>query len=172
MPHEIPQSCSSTSESRLTLEIDEQARNEETKLDGCYVLKTDLKAEQARKEVEQAFRTSKTVELEMRPIHVRRESSTRGHALVVMLAYRLVQELAQRWREVDLTVQEGLQNLSNLCAVEVVVVGQSACMRFRNPQRTSRRLIELAGVTLPKIMRSRGAKLATKKKLPENRTKR
>jgi hypothetical protein len=32
-----------------------------------------------------------------------------------MLAYRLVQELAQRWREVDLTVQEGLQNLSNLC---------------------------------------------------------
>src|SRR5271165_5602320 len=63
----------------LTLEIDEQARNEEAKLDGCYVLKTDLKAEQASKEVvhdryrdlalvEQAFRTSKTVELEMRPI--------------------------------------------------------------------------------------------------------
>jgi transposase len=70
------------------------------------VLKTDLKAEQASKEVvrdryrdlalvEQAFRTSKTVQLEMRPIHVRREVSTRGHALVVMLAYRLVQELAR-----------------------------------------------------------------------------
>jgi DDE family transposase len=167
----------------LTLEIDEQARNEEAKLDGCYVLKTDLKAEQASKEVvhdryrdlalvEQAFRTSKTVELEMRPIHVRREASTRGHALVVMLAYRLVQELAQRWREVDLTVQEGLQNLSNLCAVEVVVAGQSACMRIPEPSADVARLIELAAVTLPKILCSRGAKVATKKKLPENRTKR
>jgi transposase len=90
----------------LALEIDQPARDEEAKLDGCYVLKTDLKAEQASKEVvhdrykdlalvEQAFRTSKTVQLEMRPIHVRREVSTRGHALVVMLAYRLVQELAR-----------------------------------------------------------------------------
>ena len=167
----------------LTLEIDEQARNKEAKLDGCYVLKTDLKAEQASKEVvhdryrdlalvEQAFRTSKTVELEMRPIHVRREASTRGHALVVMLAYRLVQELAQRWREVDLTVQEGLQNLSNLCAVEVVVAGQSACMRIPGPSADVARLIELAAVTFPKILCSRGAKVATKKKLPENRTKR
>jgi len=29
----------------------------------------------------------------MRPIYVQLESSTRGHALVVMLAYRLVHEL-------------------------------------------------------------------------------
>jgi Transposase DDE domain len=167
----------------LILEIDEQARNEEAKLDGCYVLKTDLKAEQASKEivhdryrdlalVEQAFRTSKTVELEMRPIHVRREASTRGHALVVMLAYRLVQELAQRWREVDLTVQEGLQNLSNLCAVEVIVAGQSACMRIPEPSADLARLIELARVTVPKILRRSSAKVATKKKLPENRARR
>ena len=58
----------------VALQIDESARNEQAKLDGCYVLKTDLSAAQARKElvhdrykdltlVEQAFRTSKTVEL-------------------------------------------------------------------------------------------------------------
>jgi transposase len=35
--------------------------------------------------VEQAFRTAKTALLEMRPITVRLESRTRGHALVVML---------------------------------------------------------------------------------------
>ena len=95
--------------------------------------------------VEQAFRTSKTVQLEMRPIHVRREASTRGHALVVMLAYRLAQELAQRWREVDLTVQ---------------------------PSADLARLIELARVTVPKILRRSSAKVATKKKLPENRARR
>jgi hypothetical protein len=171
-------------ESRLlALEIDQQARHEEAKLDGCYVLKTDLKVEQASKEVvhdgykdlalvERAFRTSKTVQLEMRPIHVRREVSTRGHALVVMLAYPLVQALAQRWREVDLTVQEGLQQLSHLCAVEVWVAGQSAGLRVPEPSADVARLIELAGVTLPKILRSRGAKVATKKKLPKNRTRR
>jgi hypothetical protein len=71
----------------LALAIDQPARDEEAKLDGCYVLKTDLKAEQASKEVvherykdlalvEQAFRTSKTVQLELRPIHVRREVCT------------------------------------------------------------------------------------------------
>ena len=114
----------------VALQIDESARNEQAKLDGCYVLKTDLSAAQARKElvhdrykdltlVEQAFRTSKTVELEMRPIYVQLENSTRGHALVVMLAYRLVHELARRWQTLDLTVQEGLKKLSTLCVVEV-----------------------------------------------------
>jgi transposase len=165
----------------LALEIDQQARDEEAKLDGCYVLKTDLKAEQASKEVvherykdlalvEQAFRTSKTVQLEMRPIHVRREVSTRGHALVVMLAYRLVRELAQRWRELDLTVAEGLQQLSSLCAIEVVVGGQNACLRLPEPSAEVARLIELARVRLPKMFRSGGVKVATKKKLPEHRT--
>ena len=61
-------------------------------LDGCYVLKTDLSPTAASKElihdryqdlalVEWAFRTSKTVQLEMRPIHVCLASRTRGHAL-------------------------------------------------------------------------------------------
>jgi hypothetical protein len=165
----------------LALELDQPARDEEAKLDGCYVLKTDLKAEQASKEVvherykdlalvEQAFRTSKTVQLELRPIHVRREISTRGHALVVMLAYRLARELAQRWREVDLTVGEGLQKLSSLCAIEVMVGGQNACLQLPEPSAEVARLIELARVRLPKILRSGGVKVATKKKLPEHRT--
>ena len=38
-------------------------------------------------------------------------SRTRGHVFVVMLAYRIVQELSHRWREVNLTVEEGIQEL-------------------------------------------------------------
>jgi len=86
-------------ERTLSINIDQDSLAEVQKLDGCYVIKTDLSSEQADKEtvharykdlalVEQAFRTSKTVELEMRPIHVRLESRTRGHAFVIMLAYR------------------------------------------------------------------------------------
>jgi len=164
----------------VELRIDEQERGEQARLDGCYAIKTDLSSEQASKElvherykdlslVEQAFRTSKTVELEMRPIHVRREASTRGHALVVMLAYRLVQELARRWAEVDLRVDEAIAQLSTICLTEVVSGGEVRCHVIPEPRPEVAELIALSGVALPKVIRTRGAKVATKKKLPERR---
>ena len=164
----------------VELRIDEQERGEQARLDGCYAIKTDLSSEQASKElvherskdlslVEQAFRTSKTVELEMRPIHVRREASTRGHALVVMLAYRLVQELARRWAEVDLRVDEAIAQLSTICLTEVVSGGEVRCHVIPEPRAEVAELIALSGVALPKVIRTRGAKVATKKKLPERR---
>lgn len=167
----------------VALQIDEAARNEQTKLDGCYVLKTDLSAAQAAKElvhdrykdltlVEQAFRTSKTVELEMRPIYVQVENSTRGHALVVMLAYRLVRELGRRWQTLDLTVQEGLKKLSTLCTVEVVLADKTRCLTIPEPSADVAKLIKLAGVTLPRVFRNLGIKVATRKKLQENRSSR
>jgi len=39
--------------------------------------------------VERAFRTMKTAHLEMRPVFVRKEKSTKGHVFVVMLALLL-----------------------------------------------------------------------------------
>ena len=67
----------------LKIESDEEALKEEKFLDGCYVIKTDLKEDVADKsvvhdrykdltEVEKAFRDCKTVNLEVRPVHVRR----------------------------------------------------------------------------------------------------
>ena len=47
--------------------------------------------------VEWAFRESKTVHLEMRPVNVRLETRTRGHAFVVMLAYSIIRALATRF---------------------------------------------------------------------------
>lgn len=168
---------------RLELEIDESERQEAARLDGCYVIKTDLSAQQADKDlvherykdlalVEQAFRTSKSVELEMRPIYVRCEPSTRGHVLVVMLAYRLTQELARRWSTLDLTVQEGIDELNTLCAQQMVIEGKGQCNLLPQPRESVARLIALAGVTLPEVLRCTGTKVATRKKLPENRKKR
>jgi transposase len=89
---------------RLTIEVDEEALAEISLLDGCYVIKTDLPSEVVDAEtvhvrykdlamVERAFRTSKTGHLEVRPVYVRTEANTRGHVLVVMLAYLIVREL-------------------------------------------------------------------------------
>jgi hypothetical protein len=164
----------------LALQLDQPELAEEEKLDGCYVLKTDLSAELADAQtvhgrykdlalVEWAFRTSKTVELEMRPIHVRLASRTRGHALVVMLAYRIVQELAGRWRDIDATVQEGLDELTTLCATEMLVNGRPRCNCIPQPRPSVRQLLDAAAVRLPEALPCKGVHVATRSKLPENR---
>jgi transposase len=58
--------------------------------------------------VETAFRTCKTTHLEVHPVFVRTEANTRGHVLVVMLAYLIVRALKKAWKDFDLTEEEGL----------------------------------------------------------------
>lgn len=172
-----------TGQRKVELLFDEAQRREETKLDGCYVLKTDLTPAQIDKEdvharykdlahVEQAFRTSKTVELEMRPIHVRKEESTRGHALVVMLAYRLVKELARCWMDLDLTVGEGIKQLGTLCVTEIKSGDKVLCSTVPEPRPELAEIIARTGIVLPEVLKRQGVNVATKKKLPENRVKR
>jgi|TARA_Y100000310_G_scaffold339747_1_gene433421 transposase len=172
----------SASERSLSLDMDDQALAEVEELDGCYVLKTDLGKGLADKEtvharykdlalVERAFRTSKTVELEMRPIHVRLATRTRGHALVVMLGYVIVQELSRRWCEINLTVEEGIKQLTTLCATELHVNGQPRCNRIPEPRESIQELLATAEVRLPDALACKGIKVATRKKLPENRIK-
>jgi len=167
-------------EREISLSFDNEALTEASKLDGCYVLKTDLSKEYANKEtiherykdlslVEWAFRTSKTVELEMRPLFVRLESRTRGHAFVVMLAYRIVNELAKRWSGIDLTVQEGISELSQLCAMEMRINGEPQCNKIPEPRESIANLLHAARVKLPEVLPSKGIKVATRKKLIENR---
>ena len=78
---------------RNTAQIDAEAA-----LDGVYVLRTSLKPEtldatstvKAYKQlahVERAFRSLKTVDIEVRPIHHRRPHRVRSHVFLCMLAY-------------------------------------------------------------------------------------
>ena len=172
--------CVSCEERTLLLSKDIEQLQEVEKLDGCYVLKTDLARHQAPKEmihnrykdlalVEWAFRTSKTVQLEMRPVNVRLESRTRGHAFVVMMAYRVVKELAYLWASIDLTVQEALSELDALCSTEVSIAEGGCFHRIPDPRELSRQLLELADIRLPPILPSKGIRVATKKKLPSRR---
>jgi hypothetical protein len=76
----------------------------EAALDGIYVIRTSVAADQldtpgvveAYKRlaaVERDFRSLKTIDLELRPIHHRREGRVRAHVLVCMLACYLVWHL-------------------------------------------------------------------------------
>ena len=160
----------------LSLQVNEAKHLEAARLDGCYALKTDLAAQTAAKEVvharykdlalvEWAFRTSKTTQLELRPVHVRLAAHTRGHVLVVMLAYRMARELEQRWARLDLRVQEGLDELAGLCATEIVEGERARCCRIPEPRASVGALLKAARVRLPEALPCRGVIVSTKKSL-------
>jgi len=167
-------------ERSITLAINEDAQTEAAKLDGCYVLKTDLTPQQAHKElvhdrykdlasVEQAFRTCKTAHLEVRPIFLRREARTRAHAFVVMLAYQIIQYLTTCWSPLDITVEEGLHALTTLCLVEVSPKHAPSYHCIPTPRDTIARLLHSADITLPKAFSLSGVRVSTKKKLQSER---
>jgi len=170
-----------TSEARtLSLVRDEQALAEVSKLDGCYCLKTDLTSKSAPMEVvhdrykslaavEWAFRTCKTSHLEVRPIYVRKESRTRGHVFVVMLAYQIIRELARCWQAINLTVAEGIDELSSLCMTRVTIRSETTINQIPAPRATVQQLLEAAEVVMPQALPCSGIRVYTKKKLAEER---
>jgi transposase len=166
----------------FSIQINEEARAEVAHLDGCYVIKTNLPTDMASKEtvhgryrdlahVEQAFRVSKTMELELRPIHVRLENHTRAHAFVVMLAYRIVQELAKRWVGVDMRVQEGLDSLAMITTQQVTIDTNTSYQIIPEPSAINLRLLTAARVNLPSMLTNRKVVVTTKSKLNSRRGK-
>ena len=167
-------------ERSITLTVNTSAQQEEAKLDGCYVLKTDLTPSQAPKEivhdrykdlasVERAFRSCKTVHLEVRPIFLRLEERTRAHALVVMLAYQIIRYLASCWSAFDITVEEGLHALTTLCLVEVAPHNAPSYHCIPTPRASIARLLHSADIQLPKAFSLSGTRVSTKKKLHSER---
>jgi transposase len=166
-------------ERRLTLRFNDQACEEASQLDGCYVIKTDLPAAVMPTEaiharykdlaqVEWAFRTFKQGHLEIRPTFVQTEDSTRGHVFVIMLAYLLERELYRCWQDMDITVAEGIDELGSLRGVEITV-GKVTCQKVPRPVGLSERLLQATGVRLPNILPARKVVVATRKKLPTER---
>jgi transposase len=82
----------------------------EAALDGIYIIRTSVDAARmdaaecvrnykALANVERAFRSLKTVELKVRPIHHRTAERVRAHILLCMLAHYVEWHLRQAWRE-------------------------------------------------------------------------
>jgi transposase len=165
---------------RVQLAVDEAVLAGASRLDGCYVLKTDLPASVASPQVvhdrykdlaqvEQAFRTCKTVHLETRPVHVRTAEHTRGHVLVVMLAYLIRRELSRAWASLDVTVEEGLHQLQTLGSTEIQVEGGGSCVRIPTPNADTEALLKALKLRLPEALPHTEVRVVTRKKLPARR---
>ena len=166
--------------SALQLTVNQPALEEASRLDGCYVIKTDLPASAASRQVvhdryqeltlvEQAFRTCKTAHLETRPIYVRTAEHTRGHVLVVMLAYLIRRELSRAWTALDVTVEEGLHQLQTLCSTEVKVEGGGGCLRIPTPNAATAALLQALEIHLPEALPHTDTPVVTRKQLPASR---
>ncbi len=88
----------SITDNSFSYERKQEQIRDEAALDGLYIVRTDVGSEQLSAEevvlaykslsvVERAFRTMKTIDLKVRPIHHRREDRVRTHVFLCMLAY-------------------------------------------------------------------------------------
>ena len=163
----------------ITIDKDEYGLEQIALLDGCYVIKSDVSKEKAETQtlhdrycdlenVERAFRTMKSAHLEMRPVFVRKEESTKGHAFVVMLALLLQRELEGCWAELDITVEEAIDELASI-HMEDVHIGSTYIQNIPTPNTIGCQLLEKARITLPSVLPSRRANVHTKKKLQSER---
>jgi len=168
-----------TQDRKVSLEIKDTALEEEEKLDGCYVIKTDLSVGTASKqtvhdrykslaEVEWAFRTMKTTLLHLRGIFVRKANRTRVHVFTIMLAYLIAYHLRRLWQNVEVTIEEGVWELSSLCATEVII-GDVHVQTIPAPRERGELLLKRANVTLPDAIPCRKVNVFTRKKLVEER---
>ena len=82
----------------------------EAALDGIYIIRTSVPKKQmdsaeavrsykALTQVERAFRSMKTIDLHVRPIHHRLEPRVRAHIFLCMLAYYVEWHMRETWRE-------------------------------------------------------------------------
>lgn len=162
----------SAQERILLISTNDEALTEESKLDGCYIIKTDLSAKDADKEevharykdlamVESAFRTVKG-DLEIRPIYVRSEESTRGHVLIVMLSYMIIRELDKAWEHLYLTVEEGLRSLSTLTLMNVSIGEGNTYQEIPEPREKNKQMLEALDIKMPKILPKNYANVVTR----------
>ena len=167
---------------QFTLEEDATARQEQSRLDGCYVIQTDLPQKAASKQivhdrykdlalVERDFRTMKMGHLNFRPWFVVTEDNTHAHALTSMMALKVRRHLEAAWQPLDLTVEEGLQELERLNVMELVATGSGEVIARLLPQPTplQQQLLASLKLKLPEKVPTAKVTVGTRVKLPERR---
>lgn len=165
----------------LSLKYDSGACEKDSRLDGCYVVKSNVPKDKISSEiihqrykdlanVERAFRYMKTYLLEIRPVYVWKESRTRGHVFLVMLAYSIVKYLQERWFDIDIKIKEGIDELVSVNCIETTV-GVVTYNMIPEPRDLGLELLNAIDVKLPPVIKCSGINVATRKKLTHARKK-
>ena len=167
---------------QLVLTADPKALAAASQLDGCYVVVTDLPSAQADAQtihdrykdlayVERDFRTLKTGHLEIRPWYVCTEANTQAHALTAMLALKVRRHLERAWWPLEVTVEEGLRELEQLCVLELVhpQTGQVVSRQVPQPSARQQQLLAALKLNLPSTVPAATVTVGTRKKINQAR---
>lgn len=167
-------------ERQLEADINPQVLEQLGKLDGCYVIKTDLTDETENKKekihsrykslalVEWAFRTEKS-QIEIRPVYLRKEHRTRAHLIVCMLAYKIEKYLRNCWKDLDITVEEGIEKLSSIVGLKTQLGPGKQIIWIPEPDELNRQLLDKAKVVLPTCLPTKETIVSTNEKLTKHR---
>jgi len=141
----------------------------ERRLDGCYVITTDVSAERLKAEetvenykrlqhIEAAWRRMKTVQLEIRPVWRWRPDRVRAHVFLCMLAYLVQHEMWRRLKPLFNTNGNGkdrqwtfhsvLSRLSSLREEEREIEGHTF-LTYTRPDPEQSEILRLLGVKYP-----------------------
>ena len=95
----------------------------EAALDGIYIIRTSVTAQRmdaatcvrnykSLAHVERAFRSIKTIDLKVRPIHHHLEGRVRAHIFLCMLAYYVEWHMREAWRELMFADEDQVAKLT------------------------------------------------------------
>jgi len=136
---------------------------EDVKLHGLYVIRTNtvedlldageiVSTYRSLVWVEQAFRTMKTTELEMRPIYHKKEDRIRAHVFICMLAYHLLWHMKQRLsplfvedgngKDREVTLESIVRKLACIRTEKVVICGNTT-FRVTKPTDKQQLILDL-----------------------------
>ena len=147
----------------INFEINITELEDISRLDGCYVIKTEVKKQElSTKEVhdrykdlakvEFAFRTIKTTLEEIRPIFVRKEKRTRGHVFVCMLAYLIVKYITDQTQDLEYTRKFIFESLDKIQYIEYNFSGQKIKTLPSEMDEHLKKILKSLDIQLPKYI--------------------
>jgi transposase len=157
----------SLEKNQIEIAIDSDKKAENSLLDGCYVVETDVSNSKLDKDtvwnrygdlqkVERNFRRMKTTLIEVRPIFVRKESRTRGHVFISMLSLKIARLMENRLynsfqttRENDgaVTVEDAVTALARLC-LHHYKIGNQVVTGLPKPDGYQQKILDALGIRI------------------------
>ena len=105
--------------------------------------------------IESAFRTIKTGMLEIRPVYVRKESLTRGHVLVTMLAYMMAQSFQTAIAPLNLTATAAWDYIAQLQTVRLSIAHSTLppVKKIQTPTPVCAAIFAALNLKIPNLLR-------------------
>jgi hypothetical protein len=155
---------------QIICDIDPKAQEQRLQLAGCYVLETDVPPDRLDTQtvhdrykdlahVERDLRTLKTGLLEIRPLFVRKDTRTRGHVFVCLLALKLSREVQRRLSATygttkdaphGVTLPDALDALHRLCLLTYLLDDTHSVTRLPRPDVQQTCILQALQVSLPR----------------------